>query len=148
MARTPVLSTSDVTVTTDNAGRLYAVIPDDAARQLNAASREGIDPNARGAYFQSARHPADSWTAITVRTIFEAVLTARPEMGQDLSSGLGLYRTYDGGNFRGFIVGESAWDSVTRWWRECGQHDDLITHGATIASRGCGSRAGTCTFGD
>ncbi|MFB8023577.1 hypothetical protein ACFC36_33945 [Streptomyces rubiginosohelvolus] len=148
MARTPVLSTSDVTVTTDNSGRLYAIVPDEIARRLNAASREGIDPNARGAFFRSVTHPADSWTATTVRTVFESVLSARPEMGQDLSSGLGLYRTHDGGDFRGFIVGESAWDSATRWWREYGQHDDLITQGAAIATRGCGSRAGTCTFGD
>ncbi|MEU3137017.1 hypothetical protein ABZ691_30140 [Streptomyces sp. NPDC006854] len=148
MTCTPALSISDVTVVTDSHGRLYAIIPDDSARRLNAASREGIDPEARGAFFESVQHPADSWTAAAVRTIFEAVLAACPEQGQDLSSGLALYRTHDGGNFRGFIVGESAWDPAARWWHEYGQHNDLISRGAMIAARGCGSRAGTCTFGD
>ncbi|MEU8672682.1 hypothetical protein AB0C71_37965 [Streptomyces anulatus] len=140
------LTAETVTVATDQHGRTYAVVPDDVARLLNAASREGINPDARGAFFESARHPADSWTATTVRTIFEAVLTACPELGEDLSSGLGQYRTYDGGDFRGFIVGESAWDADARWWRDYGHHNDLIVMGATIATNDRRSLAGTCTF--
>ncbi|MGW6290329.1 hypothetical protein [Streptomyces sp. NPDC055107] len=140
------LTAETVTVTTDRMGRMYAVVPDDVARLLNASSREGTDPEARGAFFESTRHPADSWTATTVRTIFEAVLTARPELGEDLSSGLGNYRTYDGGDFRGFIVGESAWDADARWWRDCDRDDDLIVMGATIATKDRRSLAGTCTF--
>jgi hypothetical protein len=66
-------------------GRLYAVIPDDVARSLAVASRnavmgspsglcgaagwsclrwgaarEGTDPEARGTFFESDAHPADS----------------------------------------------------------------------------------------
>ncbi|MEU5748296.1 hypothetical protein ABZ804_22490 [Streptomyces sp. NPDC047726] len=145
-APAPALTPADVTITTDHAHRLYAIVPDDTARLLNAASREGIDPKARGMFFQSETHAADSWPAATVRTIFEAVLAARPEMGRDLSSGLGQYRTYDGGHFHGFIVGTSAWDTEARWWAEYGQHNDLIVQGASIATRDRGSLAGTCTF--
>ncbi|MFF4542246.1 hypothetical protein [Streptomyces aureus] len=76
-ATTPLtLTTDDVTVTTDHAGRPYAVIPDDIARPLTIASLKGIDPQARGMFFESDPHPADSWAATTVRTIFEALLAS------------------------------------------------------------------------
>ncbi|MFD5722634.1 hypothetical protein [Streptomyces sp. NPDC127036] len=143
----PTLTTNDVTVTTDHAGRPYAVIPDDIARALTLASHQGIDPEARGMFFESDRHPADSWTAATVRTIFEALL-ASPLAREDVHAwGLALYREFGGGTFYGFIVGESGWDPDTRWWRNPETTADLCVHGnASIAPECRRPLAGTCTF--
>ncbi|MCX4976513.1 hypothetical protein [Streptomyces sp. NBC_00620] len=142
----PTLTTADVTVTTDHAGRVYAVIPDDVARPLAVAAKEGIDPEARGTFFESRRHPADSWAAATVRTVFTALLDALSET-PDVIAGLGLYRRSDGGTFYGFIVGTSAWGAEARWWLDYGQHDDLIVRGAaSIEHATRGTIAGTCTF--
>ncbi|MET9776082.1 hypothetical protein ABZ023_17810, partial [Streptomyces sp. NPDC006367] len=60
--------------------------------------------------------------------------------------GLWQYRKWDGGTFYGWIIGESAWNADTRWWRDHRQHTDLISRGATIASKDRGRLAGTCTF--
>ncbi|WP_406834800.1 hypothetical protein ACICHK_00065 [Streptomyces sp. AHU1] len=144
---TPTLTTNDVTVTTDHANRPYAVIPDDIARPLAIASLKGIDPEVRGIFFESDAHPADSWAATTVRTIFEALL-ASPLAREDVHTwGLGQYREFDGGTFYGFIVGESAWDPETRWWRDCDRARDLCVRGnASIAPACRRAFAGTCTF--
>jgi hypothetical protein len=141
------LTVDEVTVTTDHMGRVYAVVPDEIARPLALASRAGIDPEARGISFESAPQAADSWTATTVRTIFEAVL-ASPAAADDVHTcGLGLYRKYDGGTFYGFVVGASGWDMEARWWRDYRQTDDLRVSGnANIAYRSRGAFAGTCTF--
>ncbi|MGW2496185.1 hypothetical protein ACWCV2_17005 [Streptomyces pseudogriseolus] len=148
-ATTPrTITVADVTVTTDHMGRAYAVIPDDVARRLTAASLEGVDPEARG-YFpqESIAHPADSWVALTVRVIFEALL-ASPEVADDVHQwGLSQYRTWDGGTFFGFIVGESGWDMNTRWWRDEPRNRGLVVHGcATIEPRSRRHLAGTCRF--
>ncbi|MFK0294287.1 hypothetical protein ACIQU6_27970 [Streptomyces sp. NPDC090442] len=146
-ATTPTLTVADVTVTTDAAGRLYAVIPNTVARLLAIAAREGINPNARGIDFQSVAHPANSWAATTVRTIFEAILAARPDEANNVCSGLGLYRRYGGGTFYGFICGEGAWDADARWWRDYDNTHDLRIRGtATIAASDRGHLAGTCAF--
>ncbi|MER7952022.1 hypothetical protein ABTY59_31990 [Streptomyces sp. NPDC096079] len=143
----PVLTPADVTMTTDHAGRAYAVVPDEVARLLALASRKGIDTEARGICFESDPHPADSWTARTVRTIFEAVL-ASPETTEDVHAhGLWLYRKWDGGTFYGSIVGTSGWDADTRWWRDYANTRDLRVSGsANIASKDRRHVAGTCTF--
>ncbi|MEU1852904.1 hypothetical protein ABZ499_27470 [Streptomyces sp. NPDC019990] len=143
----PTLTVADVTVTTDHVGRVYAVIPDDVARILAVASREGIDPQARGIFFESVAHPAGSWAASTVRTIFDALLTS-PDVADDVHEwGLGQYRTWGGGTFYGFIVGESGWDPDSRWWRDYAHTGDLRVRGtAAIASRSRRHLAGTCTF--
>jgi hypothetical protein len=143
----PTLTADAVTVTTDNCGRAYAVVPDDVARLLAVAAVQGINPEARGIFFESDAHPADSWAATTVRTVFDAVLASPVAAEDHHAHGLWLYRKYDGGTFYGFIVGESAWDADARWWREYGKHNDLIVRGiASIASRDRGRLAGTCTF--
>ncbi|MGW4087026.1 hypothetical protein ACWEGS_28740 [Streptomyces sp. NPDC004822] len=144
----PTLTVADVTATTDHMGRVYAVIPDEVARLLAAASHEGIDPHQRGYFSQeSTAHPADGWVASTVRTIFEALL-ASPEVAADVHEwGLGQYRTWDGGTFYGFIVGESGWDMSTHWWRDYDHTGDLRVRGtATIAPRSRRHLAGACTF--
>ncbi|MEV5787087.1 hypothetical protein ACGFWD_26650 [Streptomyces sp. NPDC048448] len=143
----PTLTTDDVTVTTDHAGRLYAVIPDDVARPLALAALKGIDPEARGSFFESDPHPADSWAATTVRTIFEALL-ASPVAREDVHAwGLGQYRKFDGGTFYGFIVGESGWDPDTRQWREYRHTGDLRVRGCASIAPSCRrTRAGICTF--
>ncbi|EMF20384.1 hypothetical protein H114_32614 [Streptomyces gancidicus BKS 13-15] len=147
MPAAPTLTADQVTVTADQMGRPVAVVPDDVARLLAAASREGIDPEARGIDFESVAHPADSWVAVTVRTVFEAVLAARPDDADDLSSGLGQYRTYGGGTFYGFIVGTSGWDPDTRWWSDYDNTRDVHVGGfPTIAHRDRRRLAGTCTF--
>ncbi|GAA2439242.1 hypothetical protein [Streptomyces glaucus] len=147
-ATMPTLTVADVTPTTDHMGRVYAVIPDDVARLLAAAALEGVGLNARG-YFpqESVAHPADSWAAATVRTIFDALL-ASPVVTDDVHQwGLSQYRTWDGGTFHGFIVGESGWDANTRWWRDYDHTGDLRVRGnATIAPRSRRHLAGTCTF--
>lgn len=143
---TTTLTVTDVTVTTDGMGRPYAIVPDDVARLLHTASRAGIDPEARGIYFETTPHPADSWVATTVRTIFDAVLASPVADDDHHAHGLWQYRKWDGGTFYGWIVGESAWDADTRWWREYGKHNDLISRGATIASKDRRHLAGTCTF--
>ncbi|WP_438948365.1 hypothetical protein [Streptomyces mirabilis] len=131
----------------EDAGGLYAVIPDAVARALAVAAKAGINPEARGAFFESSPHPADSWAAATVRTIFEAVIAVRPEDAEDVSSGLGQYRTWDGGTFYGFIVGESGWDTAARWWRDYERTGDLRVRGnASIAFASRRALAGTCTF--
>ncbi|MFB6629943.1 hypothetical protein ACFCWY_08615 [Streptomyces sp. NPDC056362] len=143
----PVLTPADVTVTTDHAGRAYAVVPDDVARLLADASRKGIDPEARGISFESDLHPADSWTARTVRTIFEAVLASPAATEDHDAHGLAQYRKWDGGTFYGFIVGTSGWDTDTRWWRDYAHTRDVRVSGsANIAARDRRSLAGTCTF--
>ncbi|MEU6462201.1 hypothetical protein [Streptomyces sp. NPDC046976] len=147
-ATPPILTVADVATTTDNMNRVVAVIPDDVARPLAAAALEGIDPNARGYFAQvSTAHPADGWVAATVRTIFEALLDS-PAVSADVHEwGLGQYRTWDGGTFFGFIVGESGWDMDTRWWRDYNRTGDLRVRGtATIAPRSRRHLAGTCTF--
>ncbi|MFF5655234.1 hypothetical protein [[Kitasatospora] papulosa] len=143
----PALAVDDVTVTTDHNGRAYAVIPDAVARPLAAAALEGIDPEARGIFFESAPHPADSWAATTVRTIFEAVL-ASPVAAEDIHAfGLNLYRRFDGGTFYGFVVGASGWDTEARWWRDYKNTRDVRVRGtASIAYASRGPAAGTCTF--
>ncbi|RPE39796.1 hypothetical protein EDD90_2814 [Streptomyces sp. Ag109_O5-1] len=144
MSAAPTLAVTDVT--TDHAGRVYAVIPDTVARPLALAALEGIAPDARGVFFESVAHPANSWAAATVRTVFEAVLATRPEE-HDVCSGLGLYRKYGGGTFYGFIVGASGWDAGTSWWRDYADTGDLRVRGcATIAHASGGTLAGTCTF--
>ncbi|MFI6340755.1 hypothetical protein [Streptomyces sp. NPDC050535] len=146
-ATEPVLTPDAVTVTTDRMGRLYAVIPDDVARPLTIASHKGIDPEARGIFFESDPHPADSWAATTVRTVFEAVLSSPLAAEDNHAWGLNQYRKYDGGTFYGFIVGESAWDANTRWWRDLARTRDLCVRGnATIATADRHTLAGTCTF--
>ncbi|MFF4543693.1 hypothetical protein ACFY1J_05510 [Streptomyces sp. NPDC001406] len=143
----PTLAVTDVTVTTDNMGRAYAVIPDAVARPLAVAALQGIDPNARGIFFESDAHPADSWVATTVRTIFDAVLASPVAAEVDHAHGLWLYRKFDGGTFYGFIVGESGWDADARWWRDYPQAGDLRVRGcASIASKDRRALAGTCTF--
>ncbi|MFD5814672.1 hypothetical protein [Streptomyces sp. NPDC127038] len=147
-ATTPrTLTTDDVTVTTDHAGRLYAVIPDDIARPLTVASLKGIDPQARGMFFESDPHPADSWAATTVRSIFEALL-ASPLAHEDVHTwGLGQYREFGGGTFYGFIVGESGWDPEARWWRDQERTGDLCVRGTASIAPACRRAfAGTCTF--
>ncbi|MFE9769796.1 hypothetical protein ACFYPC_35630 [Streptomyces sp. NPDC005808] len=146
-ATAPVLTTAAVTVTTDRMGRLYAVIPDDVARLLTVASHQGIDPEARGIFFESDAHPANSWATATVRTIFEAVLSS-PLSAEDVHTwGLNLYRKHDGGTLYGFIVGESGWDPDTRWWRDPDHTRDLCVRGnASIAPADRRALAGTCTF--
>lgn len=144
----PTLTAADVTATTDNMGRVYAVIPDDVARPLAVASHEGIDPEARGYFSQeSTAHPADGWVAATVRTIFEALLDS-PDVRDDVHEwGLSQYRTWGGGTFYGFIVGQSGWDMDTRWWRDYENTQDVHVRGnATIAPRSRRHLAGTCTF--
>ncbi|MEU9354936.1 hypothetical protein AB0D65_29075 [Streptomyces griseoloalbus] len=147
-APAPALTAADVTVTTDNMGRVYAVIPDDVARLLAVASLEGVDMNARGYDPQeSVVHPADSWAAATVRVIFDALLDC-PDVTEDVHEwGLGQYRTWGGGTFWGFIVGRSGWDADTRWWRDYDRTGHLRVRGsATIAPRSRRHLAGTCTF--
>ncbi|MGW7131333.1 hypothetical protein ACWGIA_23775 [Streptomyces bobili] len=146
-ATSPVLTRDAVTVTTDHMGRLYAIIPDDVARPLALAARKGIDPEARGVFFESDPHPADSWPALTVRVIFEAVLSS-PVAAQDPDAwGLRLYRKYGGGTLLGFIVGESGWDPDTRWWRDWDDTGDLRVRGcASIVTASRPALAGTCTF--
>ena len=144
----PTLTVADVTVTTDHMGRAYAVIPDEVARRLTAASLEGVDMEARGYFAQeSIAHPADSWAALTVRVIFDALL-ASPEIQEDVHLwGLSQYRTWDGGTFFGFIVGESGWDMDTRWWRDEPRNRGLCVYGnATIEPRSRRHLAGTCRF--
>ncbi|MCG8971831.1 hypothetical protein [Streptomyces sp. CL12-4] len=144
----PTLTLDAVTVTTDHMGRVYAVIPDDVARPLAVAARKGIDPEARGYFSQeSTAHPADGWVAATVRTIFEALLNSPAVADDDDKWGLGQYRTWGGGTFWGFIVGESGWNADTRWWRDHDHTGDLQVRGnATIAPRSRRHLAGTCTF--
>ncbi|MFE9812463.1 hypothetical protein [Streptomyces sp. NPDC005548] len=143
----PVLAADSATVTTDRMGRLYAVIPDDVARPLALAARQGIDPEAHGIFFESDPHPARSWTATTVRTIFEAVLSS-PVAAQDHDAwGLRLYRKYGGCTLLGFIVGESGRDTGTRRWRDFDTTDDLRVRGcASIVAASRPALAGTCTF--
>ncbi|GAA5070514.1 hypothetical protein [Streptomyces similanensis] len=147
-ATTPTLTAADVTVTTDHMGRLYAVIPDHVARPLAVASHAGIDPQARGYFSQeSTAHPAGSWVAATVRTIFAALLASPVSAADVRERGLGQYLTWDGGTFYGFIVGESGWNADTRWWRNYETTGDLHVRGcATIAPRSRRHLAGTCTF--
>ncbi|MFJ2112438.1 hypothetical protein ACIOEX_11185 [Streptomyces sp. NPDC087850] len=136
----PTLLRAEVTVTTDATGRVYAIIPDDVARPLAAASTEGYDPAARGIYFESVPHAAGSWVAATVRVIFGAVLDAMPDR-----RGLRDYSQRDGGDFYGVIAGESAWDAEARCW-ERGEHNDLIVTGNASIAWGRGPLAGTCIF--
>jgi hypothetical protein len=147
-ATLPTLAVDDVTVTTDLMGRPYAVLPDDVAAPLAAASREGVDPNAVGVYFESATHAADSWVATTVRTIFDAVLSSPVAAEDDHAHGLSQYRKWDGGTFYGFIVGRSAWDMDARWWADYRHTRHLHVSGsACIATKDRRALAGTCTFG-
>ncbi|WP_331740708.1 hypothetical protein OG613_46960 (plasmid) [Streptomyces sp. NBC_00015] len=142
-----MLTTDAVTVTTDHMGRLYAVIPDDVAHPLAITARKGIDPQAHGMLFESAPHPADSWAATTVRTIFEAVLSSPLAQDDDHAWGLDLYPKYGGGTFYGAIVGESRWNPDTRWWRDYEQTRDLRVRGsASIVATNRPALAGTCTF--
>ncbi|MET8717420.1 hypothetical protein ABZV52_30090 [Streptomyces sp. NPDC004735] len=146
-ATAPVLTPDAITITTDHSGIPYAIVPDDIARLLRADSNAGIDPEARGIFFESTPHPALSWTAITVRTIFDAVLASPIAAEDDHAHGLSQYAKWDGGAFYGNIVGISAWDADARWWRSYGQHNDLIVSGfANIAHSTRGPLAGTCTF--
>lgn len=143
----PALTVEQVTVTTDHMGRAYAVVPDAVARLLRTASLKGIDPEARGISFESAPCPADSWEAATVRVIFEAVLASPVAADDDHACGLRLYRKYDGGEFFGFIVGESGWNPDARWWRDYATTGDVRVGGnACIASKDRRRLAGTCTF--
>lgn len=143
----PTLTTNDVTVTTDHAGRPYAVIPDDVARPLALAAGQGIDREARGMFFESDPHPAGSWTAATVRTIFEALLASPLARDNVRAWGLAQYREFDGGTFYGFIVGESGWDPDTRWWRNPETTADLSVRGNASIMPNCRrALAGTCTF--
>ncbi|MFD9190327.1 hypothetical protein ACFWCA_19115 [Streptomyces phaeochromogenes] len=147
MSTAPALTVDDVTITSDHGKRLHAVVPDAAARLIYAASKEGIDPEARGMFFESARHPADSWVAAAVRTVFEAVI-ASPLAADDVHAyGTRFYRDFNGGTLYGFIVGVSAWDAANRRLRTGDSTRDLIiVSNATIATNDRRSLAGTCTF--
>ncbi|MFF1517094.1 hypothetical protein [Streptomyces sp. NPDC058305] len=143
----PTLTTDDVTVTMDHMGRLYVVVPDEVARLLALAALKGIDPAAHGIFVESAPHPADSWTAATVRAVFEAVLSSPFAADHPDAWGLRLYRTHGGGTLLGFIVGESGWNSDTRWWRDYERTSDLRVRGcASIVPKDRPNLAGRCTF--
>ncbi|MEU5978488.1 hypothetical protein [Streptomyces sp. NPDC047315] len=143
----PVLTVAAVTVTTDQTGHAYAIVPDDVARLLTAISYEGIDRKARGIFFDSTRQPATSWAATTVRTIFEAVLASPVAAEDPHARGLSQYRKHDGGTFYGLIAAESAWDPDTRWWTDHRKYDHLIPRGtACIEYTGRRGLAGTCWF--
>ncbi|MFJ2745264.1 hypothetical protein ACIO3O_37030 [Streptomyces sp. NPDC087440] len=151
-ATPPALTTDDITVTTDAMGRLVVIVPDDVARPLTTASHEGVNPKARSLTgIVSRDHAADSWAALTIRTIFAAVLDAyqaRTIPEHVHMYGLSQYAKWDGGTLYGHVVGTSGWDTDTRWWREYRKHNDLIPMGPfTIWTKDRRNRAGMCQFG-
>ncbi|WP_435060220.1 hypothetical protein [Streptomyces sp. bgisy060] len=127
---TPTLSAECVTIALDQWGQPVAVLPDDVAARLSAASREQVKDYGYG-HFESRRFPADSYETRAIHAIFEAVLAAHPE-----EQGLTQYQRYRSGYFYGFVVGESGWDLSAQSWRNYGATRHLRVYGLHLDPRG------------
>lgn len=122
----PTLDPADVEVTTDKMGRPVVIIPDAVALALNVAREQGWREIPDVAWGDSQYQPHWSSAYAAVNVIFD-VLAVSP--GEELrvhdavSNGVRYAAYYNA------VVGRSAWDDQTSWWRDFPNDNHLHVHG-------------------